>query len=78
MFTSKFFLIFNFLAVLAIGTSVFFQYDEMASYGLDKTLIERFSGGGSSSPAPVAETAKPAKAAKPAEAAKPAKSEKAK
>jgi hypothetical protein len=74
MFTSKFFLIFNFLAVLAIGTSVFFQYDEMASYGLDKTLIERFTGGGSSSPAPAAA----AETAKPTEAAKPAKAEKAK
>mgnify|MGYP000486460135 CR=1 FL=1 len=78
MFTSKFFLIFNILALLAIGASMYFQYDEMASYGLDKTLIERFTSGDSSSPAPAAETAKPAATAKPADAAKPAKAEKAK
>lgn len=67
MLKSKFFLIMSFLTLVALGASVAFQYMEMTTYGLDKEIIKKLSGGDSApiAPAPAADAAKPESTDKP-------------
>ncbi len=66
MLKSKFFLIMSFLTFIALGASVALQYLEMTTYGLDKEIIKKFTGGDSAPAAtapaettPAAATEKP-------------------